>query len=165
MGDDKYLVTRTRADAAERASKAWRMRVAGGGWDEIAKALGMRGGAPAAYRAVKNYFGKVPQPDREMLREIARQRAERLWLRAAAAVEEAPSPAAIRAAVAVLERAAKLDGLDAPSRVEVNPDHAEFVVLVEAAARGLGIAAPVEADIFSAEFVEDADIVEDDSPS
>lgn len=161
MVDDKYLVKRTRADAAERASTAWRMRVAGHGWDDIARTLGMKGGAPAAHRAVSRYFGRVPQPDREMLREVARQRTEMLWLRAAEKVEEAPSPATIRAAVAVLERAAKLDGLDAPSRVEINPDNAEFIALVEAAARGMGIAAPVEADIFSAEFVEDAEIVED----
>lgn len=141
------------------------MRVAGGGWDEIAKSLGMRGGAPAAYRAVKNYFGKVPQPDRNMLREIARQRGERLWLRAAAAVEEAPSPAAIRAAVAVLERAAKLDGLDAPSHVQVSsPDEASFHAMVEAASRGLGLALPVEADIFDAEYME-AEIVEDETSS
>ncbi|WP_314475150.1 hypothetical protein [uncultured Microbacterium sp.] len=164
MVDDKYLVTRTRADAAERASKAWRMRVAGGGWDDIAKALGMKGGAPAAYRAVKNYFGKVPQVDREMLREIARQRGERLWLRAAAAVEEAPSPAAIRAAVAVLERVAKLDGLDAPSRVEVSPEAADFMAVIDAAARGMGLVLPVEADIFDAEYV-DADEVEEDQSS
>lgn len=165
MADDKYLVTRTRTDAADRASKAWRMRVAGGSWEEIARSLGMKGGAPAAYRAVKNYFGAVPQPDREMLREIARQRGERLWLRAAAAVEEMPSPAAIRAAVAVLERAAKLDGLDAPTKVEVHdPDHAEFTAFVELAAKGAGMALPVEADIFDAAYV-DAEIVEDGSAS
>lgn len=164
MVDGKYLVTRTRADAAERASTAWRMRVAGHGWDEIAKTLGMKGGAPAAHRAVSRYFGKVPQPDREMLREVARQRTEMLWLRAAEKVEETPSPATIRAAVAVLERASKLDGLDAPSRVEVTPENAEFVAIIEAAARGMGIAVPVEADIFDAEYV-DAEVVEDESSS
>ncbi|GAB3599403.1 hypothetical protein GCM10027408_20340 [Microbacterium tumbae] len=161
MHNDKYLVSRTRADAADRASKAWRMRVAGGGWDDIAKALGMRGGAPAAYRAVKNYFGSVPQPDREMLREIARQRGERLWLRAAAAVEDAPTPAAIRAAVSVLERAARLDGLDQPTRVAVAPDDEQFTALVEAAARGLGLPLPEEANIFDPEYV-DAEIVQDE---
>ncbi|WP_460784504.1 hypothetical protein [Microbacterium tumbae] len=137
------------------------MRVAGGGWDDIAKALGMRGGAPAAYRAVKNYFGSVPQPDREMLREIARQRGERLWLRAAAAVEDAPTPAAIRAAVSVLERAARLDGLDQPTRVAVAPDDEQFTALVEAAARGLGLPLPEEANIFDPEYV-DAEIVQDE---
>lgn len=163
MHDDKYLVTRTRADAAERASKAWRMRVAGGTWDDIAKALGMRGGAPAAYRAVKNHFGKVPQPDREMLREVARQRGERLWLRALAALEEAPSPAAIRAAVAVLDRAARLDGLDAPTQVAIGSvDDASFQMFVDAAARGLGLAMPEEANIFADEYV-DAEVVDDAS--
>lgn len=140
------------------------MRVAGGSWEDIAKALDMKGGAPAVYRAVKNYFGSVPQPDREMLREIARQRGERLWLRAVAAVEEMPSPAAIRAAVAVLERVAKLDGLDKPTRVSVAPDNETFEALVELAAKGAGIELPEEADIFDAEYV-DAEVIEDDSSS
>lgn len=165
MQDDKYLVTRTRADAADRASKAWRMRVAGGGWEDIAKALGMRGGAPAAYRAVKNYFETVPQPDREMLREIARQRGERLWLRTAAAVEDNPTPAMIRAAVSVLERASKLDGLDQPTRVAVAPEHQTFTTFVELAAKGAGMELPEEADIFADEYIEDAEIVEEYSPS
>lgn len=165
MGDDKYLVTRTRVDAAERASTAWRMRVAGHGWDEIAKMLGMRGGAPAAHRAVSRYFGRVPQPDRELLREIARQRGEMLWAKAAEAVEEMPSPATIRAAVAVLERASRLDGLDAPAEVKLNAvDDVQFNRLLEAAARGMGMPLPVEADIFAGEYM-DAEVVDGDSPS
>lgn len=162
MTDDKQLITSTRADADERATKAWRLRVAGGSWEDIAQALGMRGGAPAAHRAVKNYFGTVPQIDREMLRGIARARGEVVWLRALKALEASNgAPAAVRAAISVLERQARLDGLDAPTKVEVKqPDELEFEQVVRLAAVGAGLALPEEGDPF--EDIEDAEIVEDD---
>ena len=61
-------------------------------------------------------------------------------------MKENPFPARIRAATAVLERAGKLDGLDESNRVAVSPENEEFVTLVEMAARGAGLALPVEAD-------------------
>lgn len=159
MNADKSEVKRIQADADERASRGWKLRVMGATWDAVARDLGMSSPA-AAYRCVKNFFGSVPQPDRDMLREIARQRGERLWLRAAAELEKNPSPAMIRAAVAVLDRAARLDGLDAPTRTEyVPPTDDEFSRVLAAAARGLGMKLPVEADIFSDEFVY-AEVVE-----
>lgn len=159
MGDDNLVTTETnRADAADRAAKAWKLRVAGASWEEVARMVGY-GNASNAYRAVKNYFGQVPQIDREMLRGMARARGEMLWLRALQQVERTEgAPAAIRAAVAVLERHARLDGLDAPTKVDVNgPDPLEFERFVRLAAIGAGLSIPEEADIF--EDIEDAEVV------
>ena len=120
------------------------MRVAGESWESIATALGMKGGAPAAHRAVSRYFGRVPQPDREMLRGVARARGEHLWRRALGEVERTEgAPAAVRAAVDVLRRHAALDGLDDPVRIDINdPSAEEFRRFVELAARGAGYEVP-----------------------
>ncbi|WP_156759646.1 hypothetical protein [Microbacterium karelineae] len=110
--------TPVKADAARRASEAWSLRVAGFTWEEIADQVGFSD-APGAHRAVKNFFDDVPQPDREQLRELARERGEALWKQAFAdALEQRPG--AVRAAVAVMQRQAALDGLDAPTRTEVS---------------------------------------------
>jgi AraC-like DNA-binding protein len=153
----------TRAKAAEKASRAWRLRVAGADWAMIAREVGYANSSNA-YRAVQRFFGQVPDVDREMLRGVARARGEALWLRAFTEVERSKgAPAAVRAAVAVLERHARLDGLDAPSQVEVrSPESEQFQAFVDAAARGMGLALPAEADIFATEYV-DADVVADDT--
>lgn len=167
MGDDNVVTTGsgTRAKAAEKASRAWRLRVAGGDWALIAREVGYAN-ASNAYRAVQRFFGQVPDVDRAMLRGVARARGEALWMRAFAEVERSKgAPVAVRAAVAVLERHARLDGLDAPSQVSVSAvDEQSFQRVVELAALGMGFAAPVEADIFDAEFVE-AEVVEDETSS
>lgn len=70
---------------------------------------------------------------------------------------------AVRTALTVVERYAKLNGLDAPTQVDVNlVDDEKFTSLVELAARGMGMAVPEEADIWDAEFVEEE--VEDAEP-
>lgn len=68
---------------------------------------------------------------------------------------------AVRVALTVVERYAKLNGLDAPMQVDVNlVDDDKFTSLVEMAARGMGMPVPVEADIWDAEYVDEE--VEDD---
>lgn len=159
---DRLTVSRTNAEAMERANRAWQLRVAGLSWDAIAKAVGYENKSNA-YRAVMHYFDAVPQPDRALLREVARQRGEHLWRRALQAVEKTEgSPAAIRAAVAVLDRHARLDGLDEPARLEVShPEDELFQDFVAAAARGLGVEIPVEAEIFDDEYMY-AEVIEDE---
>lgn len=69
---------------------------------------------------------------------------------------------AVRVALTVVERYARLNGLDAPVQLDVHmADDDKFNQLVEFAARGMGMPIPVEADIFSEEYV-DAEVVEDD---
>ncbi|MRG58287.1 hypothetical protein GE115_00125 [Agromyces sp. CFH 90414] len=146
-----------RADHGDRAGRAWRMRVAGATWDEIAAAVGYANGANA-FRAVKRFFNRVPEPDRELVRSTWRERHETLWR---ISLEDAAKrrPGAVRAAVALARSAAQLDGLDAPSRLElVNPDAREFEQVLEELRRRTGVGSP-EPDL---ETIVDAEVVEID---
>jgi hypothetical protein len=68
---------------------------------------------------------------------------------------------AVRTALTVVERYARLNGLDAPTQVDINVvEDDKFNRLVELAARGMGMPIPVEADVFSEEYV--AEVVEDE---
>lgn len=148
----------TRADALDRAGKAWRLRVSGAPWAEIAATLGYANDANVI-RAVRSSFGKLPQPDREELRTMWRERHEVLY-RIAATDAEDRRPGAVRSAVAVARSAAQLDGLDAPTKVQISPASEEFE-RVMALVMGRGAAVPVEGDIFEIEGVVDAEIVDE----
>lgn len=138
--------------------KAWSARVAGNTWAESAAVAGF-GDGPAACHAVKNYFGTLPQVDREDRRDLWRERYEALW-RIALQDAEQSRPGALRAAVAVGQRAAALDGLDAPTSVKVeSPKAAQLEALVQAMVEAnTPPGAPREADMdeLEAEVVEDS---------
>lgn len=146
-----------RADAAQRAQRAWTARVSGSTWDEAAKVAGYADAATAC-RGVKNYFGTLPAVERDDLRDLWRQRMELLWTYAARDAEIG-KPGALRAGTAIAQRAAAMDGLDAPTQVTVTADAAELSQLVEVllAAQG-GV---VEASIWDDGEVLDADLVEE----
>lgn len=145
---------KVRADAMRRASEAWQLRVAGRTWEQVAAAVGYTDAANCV-RAVRTYFGTLPAPARDELRELARARGEALWSQAFQDALER-RPGAVRAAVALLQRQAALDGLDEPSRAHVEVTGAEFDELV---ARLSGILAPqaIEADITEEWIVEPDD--------
>lgn len=107
----------SRADAMQRASTAWQLRVAGKSWDDIAADLGYENHSNVI-RAVRTHFGTLPSPAREELRALARARGEVVWSQALRDVLE-QRPGAVRAAVAVLQRQSALDGLDQPHRLHV----------------------------------------------
>ncbi len=68
--------------------------------------------------------------------------------------------AAVRAGLSIVDRFARLHGLDAPTEVTVRmPGNEDFNKFIELAARGQGMEVPVEADPFE---YEDAEIVEDE---
>ena len=66
------------------------MRVAGAPREEIAAVVGYSCDANAI-RAVKRVFGRLPTPDREMVREVWRERHEVVW-RIALQDAEPPQP-------------------------------------------------------------------------
>lgn len=69
---------------------------------------------------------------------------------------------AVRVALTVVERYSRLNGLDAPTQVEISgPDNDKFLQLVTAAAKGMNLDVPEEADIFDDEYV-DAEVVNED---
>jgi hypothetical protein len=141
------------AKAMQRVADAWAMRVRGATWDEIATALGYAN-APNALRAVRNYVGTLPQPETTELRSMWRERLETLW---PIALEDAKAskPGAMRAAVAVAQRAAQLDGLDQPTRVEVSADAGELDAMVRALLVAKSGELEAEAEVWDAEVVDE----------
>ena len=73
---------------------------------------------------------------------------------------------AVRVALTVVERYSRLNGLDAPQQLEVTmPENDQFRMVIEAAAAGMKLDVPDEADIFDevyAEVVEDGEEEETD---
>jgi AraC-like DNA-binding protein len=68
---------RTRADAAERAQRAWTARVVGATWDQAADVAGFAH-ASSAVRAVRSYFDRLPQVDTDERRALWRERLGRV---------------------------------------------------------------------------------------
>jgi hypothetical protein len=123
--DPPEPVRRIRADALHRADEAWRLRVLGASWAEVAEAVGYAN-PENAIRAVRETFGIVPEPDRSEYRRLWRERLERLWRQAYSDALDR-QPGAVTAAVRIVETAMRLDGLAAPSEVIVhNPPGAEI---------------------------------------
>jgi hypothetical protein len=109
---------KTHADAAQRAQRAWAARVAGGTWDQAAEVAGFTN-TSACVRAVGNYFGTYPTPDSSEQRALWRERMELLWKIAIRDASDGKH-GALRAGVAVAQRASQMDGLDAPAQVQVH---------------------------------------------
>lgn len=143
---------RINAPAAQRVADAWAMRVRGAGWAEIATAVGYAN-PQNAMRAVRNYVGKLPEPSRSDLRSMWRERLEFLWPLAARDVEAGKS-GAVRSAVALAQRAAQLDGLDAPQRVQIDASDAEIDALVNQILELEGVTPVRELDILDAEVID-----------
>lgn len=153
MTNDKQMTRRPshNAPAMQKVADAWAMRIRGAAWEDIAAAVGYANG-PNALRAVRNYVGTLPEPTLPELRSLWRERLEFLWPVAARDVEDG-KPGAMRAAVAVAQRAAQLDGLDQPQRVEFSTDSAELDRMVRALLAAQGHP-DLEADVFAAEIVD-----------
>jgi hypothetical protein len=150
------------AVAADRAIKAWHARVLGMDWAAAARYAGYADAATAC-RGVHNFFGKLPQIDTDERRRLWQDRLEYLWRNVVHELQETPAgrnAGNLRAATAIAQRAAALDGLDQPSRLEVyRPDDAEKIAVVAALRRQAleSAGVPAEGDPF-----EDAVIVKDD---
>ncbi len=153
MGNDKV-----------RASLA--LWTAGATYGDIAAQFGFRSPAVAAMAIERALSENVDDTqDRTKLRRRMSLTLDRLLRAVMPKAINAENPEqlpAVRVALIVVERYAKLNGLDAPVQIDVNMvDDKKFTTLVELAARGMGMPVPVEADIFSEEYV-DAEVVEDE---
>lgn len=146
-----------------RASLA--LWTAGATYGDIAAQFGFRSPSVAAMAIERALAESVDDTqDRTKLRRRMSLTLDRL-LRAvmpkAINPENPEQLPAVRTALTVVERYARLNGLDAPVLVDVSiVEDDKFSTLVEMAARGMGLAVPEEADIFDAEYV-DAEVVED----
>lgn len=153
--DDTSTPRRVNAEAAGRAQEAAALRVQGLDWATIAARCGYSH-PNSAGRAVREYLGHLPQPDREEARQVWRARIELLWEEAMEDVHTR-RPGAVRAAAALAQRAAQLDGLDQPSRVEFYaPSEVEYSAvlnrMLQLDREHRGVQA-LEADPFDPEFL------------
>lgn len=149
-------VKRVRADALERAEKAWNVRVMGGSWQQAAEIAGYADGSNAL-RAVRAVYGTLPTLERDEARRLWRDRLE-VYYRQALKDLHNGVPGAITAAVRIAERAARLDGLDAPSRISlIDPTQEEIERFLT---ETLGpVRTDEEGDIFDGEII-DAEVIE-----
>lgn len=160
MDGDKKMTTAhhgQHADAALRAQRAWTARIMGGTWKQAADVAGFTDTGNCV-RAVRNYFGTLPQAEREDLRDLWRERLEYLWRQSSQDVRQ-QKPGAIRAGVALAQRASALDGLDEPTKVSVysptDEQISQYLADVVAAKNVEHEAA--EADIIDVEPVEEGE--------
>lgn len=110
-------VKRVRADALDRATRAWQARVAGGTWAQAAEVAGFSSDT-VAIDAVRNVFGGPPVIDKEALRHLWRERLERSWRQCVSDMSDR-IPGATTASVRIAQAAMQLDGLDAPVQVDL----------------------------------------------
>jgi hypothetical protein len=106
-----------RIAAAEKQRQALELRKLGVTYAAIAQQLGYAGPS-SAEKAVSSALRKTLQEPADELRTLHFLRLEEAWFRLVPKFREG-NPAAIRAAISVLQREAKLFGLDAPIRVNV----------------------------------------------
>ena len=148
-----------------RASLA--LWTAGATYGDIAAQFGFRSPSVAAMAIERALAESVDDTqDRTKLRRRMSLTLDRLLRAVMPKAINAENPEqlpAVRVALTVVERYARLNGLDAPVQLDVHmADDDKFNQLVEFAARGMGMPIPVEADIFSEEYI-DAEVVEDDA--
>lgn len=153
------LPTKDDGDNTTRSAAAVSLKLSGASYTDIAKVLGYED-AYRARTAVERALADSAEPtDVASLRAMHLKRLDRLlrstW-------EKAINPnhpdhlAYVRTALVVMERAAKVAGVDAPSQVAVSVTPEHLQQWVEAVARLGGAPQAIEADIMDVEIIEDA---------
>jgi len=119
------LMSPRRLEAAERQRQALELRKTGQTYDAIAQALGYRNPS-CAYRAIERALKKTLQQPADSVRqlEIARLDAmlHALWGRALGSKTRPPNPLIVDRILRLMERRARLLGLDAPVKTDVTSD-------------------------------------------
>lgn len=110
-----------RIDARERAAEALSMRKAGKSYRAIAAALGYRS-PQAAFDAVQRAFGRLGTESAEDLRALELLRLDALWKVHFSAARQG-DVAGTQICLRIMERRAKLLGLDAPTQAAVRAEH------------------------------------------
>lgn len=163
---------------SDRARSAANMRTAGAPYDFIATTLGYTSAAAARMAAEKVFADMFEASDLRSARNLAHSRLEKLLRKAdAKAFKEfvkaringeevdVPNEDQLRWAgmyLSVVDRLIRLDGLDAPQRVEFRiPEAAEFDSVVRTMVLEAGGQLAIEADPFEVEDIVDAEVVDD----
>lgn len=107
------------AQAREREALLIRLRRDGATFQQIADHLGYSS-ASNAHRAYRRAMERIPAVEAAEYRALALQRLEALWQVTWEKAQALGDPAAVRACVRILERQARLLGLDAPTNLRVS---------------------------------------------
>lgn len=129
------------AAATERAGKALDLRIAGGSYRQIAAQLGVS--EKTAYYDVQSALGTLDAANgekAERLRDLEARRLDLLQVALTPGVR-AGQPGAVIAAVRVMERRARLFGLDAATKVQLSGDMTLTEKIARARLRGAALAA------------------------
>jgi len=162
-GEDLLIVNEMGMDTVRAALALW---IHGASYGDIATKL--KFGKPVlAQMAIERALAEQvdDHTDRTKLRRrltLTLDSLQRAILRKALDPDNPEQLAAARVSLTIIERYSRLNGLDAPLQVDVNmPKDAEFQSFIAAAARGMGLEVPVEAEIFDDEYMY-AEVVEDE---
>lgn len=101
----------------DRTLKALEMRKIGLTWEVIAEQAGYKN-RQSAYQSVMRFVEAMAQEPSDQVRKLELERLDMLWSRAMPGVGRG-DPGSIGVALRIMERRAKLLGLDAPVRTEV----------------------------------------------
>jgi methylase of polypeptide subunit release factors len=144
-------------DRVQRQDAAVAMKIAGAAYSEIAKAMDYRSADDARLAVERALASSVNDTDRERLRFLEARRLERLlrslWRKATDEADPEQLPA-IRTALALIDRHARLYGLDAPTEMVVyTPSRLEIERFVASVSETMNRELPTEADIVEGEVV------------
>lgn len=140
-----------------RALNALAMHLAGATDPQIAKQLGFASAQHARHAWELTLAESVTDDDRAKARRTEVARLDRMQLALWAKATDAANPeqaTAVRLVLNIMERRARMLGLDAPTRMEVyTPSAVEIAEYVEAVRRQMGVTDEVEPDIVDVEIV------------
>lgn len=161
--EDMLVVNELGMDTVRSALALW---IHGASYGDIATKLKFRKPVVAQMAIERALAEQVDDhTDRTKLRRrltLTLDSLQRAILRKALDPDNPEQLAAARVSLTIIERYSRLNGLDAPLQVDVNmPKDAEFQGFIAAAARGMGLEVPDEAEIFDDEYMY-AEVVEDE---
>jgi hypothetical protein len=151
----------------DRIRSSLALWLAGATYPEIASQLQMRSGAvaqAAVERALAESLDETT--DRGKLRLKQSLRLDRFLKAISPKALNPDHPEqlqAMRTALAIVDRQIRLQGVDAPQEHIIHtPDSDEFARVITLAARGAGVELPETVDPWDDQYIEDAEVVEDD---
>jgi hypothetical protein len=154
--DDDDLQPYVPRQPKARAEAAVAMKIAGATYTEIAKVIPYSSASVARQAVERSLAATVGDEDRAQMRLLESKRLERLlrsvWGRATNS-SDAEHLSYVRAALALIDRHARLHGLDAPTQMVVySPAQSEIEAWVAGMSRQVVSGLPLEADIIGGEY-------------
>lgn len=147
-------------DRTTRVESAIALRAAGANYSEIAEFLGYATVDAARSAVERGLASTVTNEDRKTMRAIANRRIERLLASIDGKATNPKNPeqlAAVRTALALIDRHAKMNGYDAPTEVAVySPTERQMQDFLAEQAERIVASLPKEVDIVKSEVVRDS---------